>query len=60
MKLSRRTLIWLAGLTLTATIPNDPGLLGVPFFMQAIENDAGASKGVSFTAGLEIDFGIDY
>lgn len=36
---------------------NDPALCGVEVFVQALEDDIGASKGVSFTRGLELDLG---
>jgi hypothetical protein len=37
--------------------PNDPALLGVASDLQAIEADPGATRGVSFTAGLELVIG---
>ena len=45
------------GLTLSGQVPNDPSLYGVDLYMQAIEADAGASKGLSFTRGLDLTFG---
>jgi hypothetical protein len=38
-------------------VPNDPALVGVTIDVQAIEADAGAAKGVSFTPGLELVLG---
>jgi hypothetical protein len=45
------------GLTISGAIPNDPALYGVDLDLQALEVDAGASKGVSFTQGLDLSFG---
>lgn len=39
-------------------IPADPAFCGVPFFLQGALFDAGASHGVAFTPGLQLDFGI--
>jgi hypothetical protein len=47
-----------AGLKLTTTLPDDPTLLGVRLYLQALELDAGATKGWSFTPGLELRFGF--
>jgi Tol biopolymer transport system component len=46
-----------AGWQMNNTIPNDPALAGFTLDLQAIELDAGAVKGVSFTAGLELVLG---
>ena len=46
------------GLTLSGQIPNDPSLYGVHLYLQALEVDAGASKGLSFTPGLDLLFGF--
>ena len=46
-----------SGYSLSAAIPNDPALCGVSGFLQAIEVDAGAQYGLSFTQGLELDLG---
>ena len=46
-----------AGVSLTGTLPSDPALCGVGADFQAIELDAGAAHGMSFTAGLEIHLG---
>jgi hypothetical protein len=43
--------------SLTGDIPNDPTLAGVAVDLQVLEADAGAVKGVSFTAGLELLLG---
>jgi Tol biopolymer transport system component len=45
------------GYTLDVTIPVDPALCGATADLQVIELDAGASAGLSFTAGLELAFG---
>src|SRR5262249_48142101 len=42
---------------LGGTLPNDPTLCGVAVDLQALELDAGASKGFSFTAGLKLLLG---
>lgn len=47
-----------AGLSLTAAIPCDDILCGVSFFVQVVEADPGASRGVSFTPGLELRLGV--
>jgi Tol biopolymer transport system component len=47
-----------AGFDLTGTIPPEEQLTTLSFFLQALELDAGAPKGVSFTAGLELDVGF--
>jgi hypothetical protein len=48
-----------AGVGLNGTLPSwDPNLCGVAVDLQAIELDAGASKGLSFTDGLELVLGI--
>jgi len=46
------------GESLSGTLPNDPALCGVAVDLQALELDAGASKGMSFTAGLELLLGF--
>jgi len=48
-----------AGLDLTGAIPDDPQLAFLRVDLQAIELDAGASHGLSFTAGLELVLGFD-
>jgi hypothetical protein len=46
-----------AGLHLPGTVPSDPALCGLNIYMQALEADGGASKGVSFTNGLKLTLG---
>ncbi|MFG0317783.1 MAG: hypothetical protein ACF8XB_10955, partial [Planctomycetota bacterium JB042] len=45
------------GAAYAVAIPDDPTLCGVPLYWQAIEQDAGALAGLSFTAGLEVELG---
>lgn len=47
------------GLTLSGPIPSDPALYGFDLYLQALEADAGASKGISFTRGLDLFFGFN-
>jgi hypothetical protein len=51
-------LVHAAGESLSGPLPNNPALCGVAVDLQAIELDAGASKGMSFTAGLELLLGF--
>jgi hypothetical protein len=44
--------------TITSTVPYDPGLCGVDVDLQALEIDAGASNGLSFTPGLDLFLGF--
>ena len=46
---------WLAA---SLSIPSWPSLLGLSIYMQAIELDAGASSGLSFSRGLELRIGM--
>jgi hypothetical protein len=46
-----------AGASIPETIPRDRVLCGLPFFLQALELDAGALYGISFTPGLELVVG---
>lgn len=46
-----------AGLTVIAVLPPDPALCSLPVFTQVIQVDPGASKGVSFTQGLNLILG---
>ena len=46
------------GLTLSGQVPDDPSLYGLDLYLQVIELDAGASKGLSFTRGLDLYFGF--
>jgi hypothetical protein len=43
-----------AGIALPVTIPDDQALAGVSFYLQVLELDLGASRGVSFTPGLQL------
>jgi hypothetical protein len=47
------------GLTLSGQVPNDPSLYGFELFLQALELDRGASKGLSFSQGLDLFFGFN-
>jgi hypothetical protein len=49
-----------AGLTMAGSIPNDPKLLCHDFYLQAIEADALATKGFSFTPGTRLHIGLIY
>jgi len=42
----------------TAAVPYDVALAGTSLDVQSIESDPGAARGVSFTAGLELVFGL--
>lgn len=46
-----------AGRALPVTIPSEPMLCGQRAYCQALEIDAGASQGVSFTPGLQLTLG---
>jgi hypothetical protein len=46
-----------SGLALPVTLPCGYDLAGSSFFLQALETDPGASRGVSFTEGLELTLG---
>jgi cold shock CspA family protein len=46
-----------SGAALSGTIPDDNSLCGLEIDLQALELDPGASKGVSFTPGLELVIG---
>jgi hypothetical protein len=46
-------------LQLNTTLPNDPALDFFDMYLQAIEADAFASKGLSFTPGLRLRCGFD-
>ena len=45
------------GLSVQVDLPCDPSLCGAEVDVQAVEMDPGASKGVSFTQGLQVIFG---
>jgi hypothetical protein len=46
-----------SGAAFTWSVPSDPSLVGVLVDLQALEADVAAAKGVSFTAGLELELG---
>jgi len=46
-----------AGTSLPASLPADPGLIGVHVYTQVLELDAGAAHHISFTAGLDLQLG---
>jgi hypothetical protein len=46
-----------SGLPISCTVPFDIGLYGFVLDVQAVEFDAGAHGGLSFTPGLELVFG---
>jgi hypothetical protein len=48
-----------SGETLAGTLPNDPALDNFDFYLQALELDPFASKGISFTPGLKLHCGFD-
>jgi len=45
------------GAQISGTLPDDASLCGLSLFAQAIEVDAGAAKGLSFSPGLELLLG---
>ena len=45
------------GITTSVDIPCDSTLCGLAGYLQVLEFDAGASKGISFSAGLKILLG---
>lgn len=47
------------GLSITSTVPCDDALCGMKVFAQVLEMDPGASRGVSFTPGLELRLGVE-
>ena len=47
-----------SGFAAKFAVPNDPALCGLNLYVQVVEGDAGASKGLSFTAGLHLLFGL--
>lgn len=50
-------LVDLAGATISEDLPLDDTLAGISLYAQVLELDGGASKGVSFTPGLELILG---
>jgi Tol biopolymer transport system component len=49
--------LWPGGLSLGVALPLDPAWCGASVYVQAIELDAGAQYGLSFTPGLQATFG---
>lgn len=47
----------ISGVAIPVTIPCDSSLCGFPVYLQALEVDPGASKGISFTQGLKLVLG---
>ena len=47
------------GLTLSGSLPDDPNLYFFDLYLQALEVDPFASKGLSFTPGLKLHCGFD-
>jgi subtilisin-like proprotein convertase family protein len=45
------------GVTFLAFLPSDAALCGTHLFVQSLQQDPGAPKGVAFSAGLELVFG---
>jgi hypothetical protein len=45
------------GLPVNLAVPDNPALMGLRVFMQALELDSGASQGVAFSQGLELTIG---
>jgi WD40 repeat protein len=46
-----------AGMSFSSEIPEDEAICGVEVFLQALELDPGAVKGISFSAGLDLVVG---
>jgi hypothetical protein len=46
-----------AGLSIAGTVPCDSTVCGLSLYLQALEVDAGASRGLSFTRGLRLVLG---
>ncbi|HGY89973.1 MAG TPA: hypothetical protein ENK43_02240 [Planctomycetes bacterium] len=51
------TMVPAGGLTLPIVIPNDPSLVGLTVYVQAVEYDPQAPFGYSFTRGLRLTLG---
>jgi len=47
-----------SGLVISTTLPNDPTLDNVSVYLQVLEFDPGAAKGISNTPGLMLTFGL--
>lgn len=45
------------GASLPVSLPDDSSLCDIPFYIQVLEQDAGAIKGISNTQGLKLVFG---
>ncbi|HZM00803.1 MAG TPA: hypothetical protein VFD43_11185, partial [Planctomycetota bacterium] len=45
------------GLSINWSVPNNPALAGRNLYVQAVEQDPGATFGFSFTRGLRLTFG---
>jgi hypothetical protein len=43
-----------AGVSIPGTLPCDGSLCGLSIYLQALEDDPGAQKGISFTPGLKL------
>ncbi len=46
------------GITIEGDVPDQTNLCGIEVFLQALEVDPGAARGVSFTAGLKLVLGL--
>jgi Tol biopolymer transport system component len=46
------------GVTFTGTVPADERLVDLSYYAQLLQQDPGASDGVSFTQGLQLTFGF--
>ncbi|MEW6741477.1 MAG: hypothetical protein AB1486_01860 [Planctomycetota bacterium] len=53
----RRLYLPAGGASLPGDLPCDPAFCGLHVYLQVLELDPGASRGVSFTPGLELVFG---
>lgn len=46
-----------AGSSIPVLVPGDPALCSIEIAVQVLEQDPGASRGVSFSKGLELTLG---
>ena len=46
-----------AGASIPVTVPGDDALCGLSIYLQVLEADAGASRGVAFSRGLRLQLG---
>ncbi|MFO0983463.1 MAG: hypothetical protein U1E76_17305 [Planctomycetota bacterium] len=46
-----------AGASIPVSVPDDDALCGLSVYLQVLESDAGATKGVAFTRGLRLQLG---